>query len=246
MGLKSIKILGIPVTTDSKENILEYTEKYLEKSSEKRKKPFVIVTPNPEQIVYAQEDSHFAKILNQADVMVPDGIGLAIVIKRTRIPGVEFMEDLVELAAKRGYPIALIGGKGGVAVEALECLQKMYPGFSGWAIEPEGKTIEEIGRKITNTKTRIVFVGLGAPKQENFIEKLKVESLKLKVAVPLALMSVGGAFDMLAGRVKRAPFLIRSIGLEWLWRLMREPWRWRRQLALLKFLWLVARDRGRV
>lgn len=245
MGLKSKKILGISVTIETKEDILEYIGKYLEKLSEK---PMVIVTPNPEQIVEAKRDPHFAKILNQADVTLPDGIGLAFVIKQERVPGVEFMEDLVKLAAGRGYPIGLIGGRGNIAVEALECLQAKYPGLKGWAIEPEEKTIGEIGRKITNTKTRIIFVGLGAPKQEYFIEAIshqlsairRSEDGRLKTDDSCIMMSVGGSFDIISGRTPRAPHAIQAVHLEWLWRLFREPWRFRRQLALFKFLWLLA------
>ncbi len=253
MGLKSVKFLGILVTTSSKKDILKEIRKYLGKRTpdggqpaENLKKTFTIVTPNPEQIVYAQKDKHFVDILNQADVAIPDGIGLALAgrflnvqypisndqIKLKRIPGVEFMEGLVRLAAKDGYRIGLIGGRDGVAVKALECLQKRYPGLVGWAMEPEGKSIEEIVRKIADTDTRLVFVGLGAPKQEYFIEKLQA---------PVVAMSVGGSFDIIAGKTPRAPFLLRTIGVEWLWRLVREPWRWRRQLALFKFLWLVLR-----
>ncbi len=288
MSLKSRKILGISITTDSKKTILEYIRKYLEstnlqiyKSTNKRSKPLVIVTPNPEQIVLAQTDKRFAQILNQADVAIPDGIGIVIAerflkiknqkskIKKEmqRVPGIEFMEDLVALAAARGYTTGLIGGRGGVAVEALECLTRKYPGLVGWAEEPgeihynhyNGYTYYNCYKKIKKTNTRLVFVGLGAPKQEYVIERLMVSlrgaslratrqsHTKTEIASPsersrndnLILMSVGGSFDTIAGRVKRAPFLLRAIGLEWLWRLVREPWRWKRQLALLKFLWLV-------
>lgn len=209
------------------------------------KKPLIIVTPNPEQIVYAQDDPHFAKILNKADVSLPDGVGLALVMRLKRIPGVEFMEDLVRLAAQRGYPIGLIGGRAAVAVQALECLKRKNPELTGWAEDPGDVDLGTLGdlddvcEKIGKTNARLVFVGLGAPKQEYFIEKLKVESFKLKVAAPLALMSVGGSLDMIAGRTPRAPLFLRTIGVEWLWRLGQEPWRFRRQLALVKFLWLV-------
>lgn len=286
MGLKSKKILGIAITTDSKKTILEYIEKYLLqtqnsklKAQNKRVKPFVIVTPNPEQIVLAQEDKHFAQILNQADVALPDGVGLLWASRkvhwsqftvhscgiRERIPGVEFMEDLVGLASKRGYPIGLIGGKEGVAVEALECLQARYPGLKGWAEEP-GEMYNDYNRyksykiykKIRTTGTRIVFVGLGAPKQEYLIERI-VHSLQctegkkkkngnsvhysLCTVHSLVLMSVGGSFDMISGRTPRAPHAIGAVGLEWLWRLTLEPWRFIRQIGLLRFLWLVVRER---
>ena len=289
MGLKSEKILGISVTTNSREEILEYLKKYL--NSDRKTHPssrishhdaLVIVTPNPEQVVLAQEDTHFAQLLNEADVALPDGIGLVGAMRfldqlsaisyqlsaLKRIPGVEFMEELVALAAKRGYPIGLIGGRVGVAVEALECLQRKYPSLIGGGqelgeiqiestnlqiykstnenrmMQQAGEVItsqyfSEFARRIQDSGTRIVFVGLGAPKQEYFIARLARECQMSNVKCQMVLMSVGGSFDLIAGRTRRAPFFVRSMGLEWLWRLAIQPWRFRRQLRLLQFLWLV-------
>ncbi|MEK7587711.1 MAG: WecB/TagA/CpsF family glycosyltransferase [Patescibacteria group bacterium] len=278
MSLNAVKMLGISVTISPKDTILEYLEKGLEKPSVKQKKSLVIVTPNPEQIVRAQKDKRFAEILNRADVSIPDGIGLALVMRLQRIPGVELMEDLVAMAAKRGYPVALIGGRAGVAVEALECLRTRFPGLAlrsgatnGWAMEPgelEIGNISNVGNvgrlktiteKIRSTGTRIVFVGLGAPKQEYFIARLAHDmsfrppsrNPEKKGWIPgqarddkrIVFISVGGSFDIIAGRTPRAPSFVRTVGLEWFWRLVCEPWRWKRQLALLKFLWLVATSR---
>ena len=300
MRLNTINILGVTITTNPKNEILEYVRKYLTKSQKSsanwriksqklEKKPLIIVTPNPEQVVLAQKDKHFAQVLNQADVAIPDGIGISLAVKflnakwhktndklkLKRIAGVEFMEDLVEMASKQGYRIGLIGGRDGVAVGVLECLQQKYSNLKGWAengpeitvhsteytvhsknrketnssqqcsnitIEQSGEVItqqyiQDIIEKIASTETSLVFVGLGAPKQEYLIEKVK--SQKSKVKSPLILMSVGGSFDILAGRIPRAPFALRALGLEWPWRLAREPWRWRRQFALIKFLRLV-------
>ncbi len=285
MGLNTKKILGISVTTSSKKTILEYIEKYLGKSSvvsrqssEKPKKLLVIVTPNTEQIVYAQTDRHFVKLLNEADIAIPDGIGISLAAKFLgsrgqgikesrivqRIPGVELMEDLVKIAAKEAYSIGLIGGRTGVAVKALECLQAKHPGLDGWVDELGEVQIANLGdlrpvvEKIRSTRTRFVFVGLGAPKQEYFIEELVRYSLLVHRKTgnvhndqptnkltnhSLVLMSVGGSFDILSGTIVRAPQAIQAIGLEWLWRLIREPWRFRRQFALLKFLWLIIREK---
>jgi len=239
MSLRSVKILGISITISAKKEILKYIDKSLGKS-------LTIVTPNPEQIVYAQRDSQFAKILNKADIAIPDGIGVAWVLGIERIAGVEFMEDLVGIAAKQGIPVALIGGRGDLAVKTFECLSRRTPGLKGW-----GEELGEIGnlgnlgnlgdlknivQKIQKTGVRIVFVGLGAPKQEYFIARLARQS-------PAIYMSVGGSFDIITGRTPRAPQLLRTFGLEWLWRLFREPWRMKRQLALLQFMWLVTRER---
>ena len=292
MGLNAVKMLGISITTSSKKEILEEVRKYLSQNvrtqnsmTKKGKNPLVIVTPNPEQIVYAQRDKHFREVLNQADVVLPDGVGVVWASRFLRtqntelndqtikkvIPGVEFMEDLVAMAAGRGYPIALIGGRGGVAVEALECLSRRWPGLRGWAQEPgelqlgNPGDLSDLGEKIQKTNTRLVFVGLGAPKQEYFIAALQkalsdtryvtsdMQDTKTRIkksshvsrltSHPLVLMSVGGAFDIISGRTPRAPRAMQAVHLEWLWRLIRQPWRFQRQLALLKFFWLVVRKK---
>ncbi len=236
MSLNAGKILEINITLDSKETILENIKKYLNESSKITRKSFVIVTPNSEQIVLACNNPLLKKILNQADVSLPDGFPIARTLHISRIPGVEFMEDLVELASKQSYRIGLIGGQDGLAVKAFECLQKKYHGLQGWAIKPESYTFPRIVKKIKESGVKIVFVGLGAPKQEFFIEKILKQC-------PVVFMSVGGSFDIIAGKIQRAPFLIRSIGFEWAWRLFQEPWRWRRQLALLTFVGLVIKEK---
>ena len=243
MQLNSTKILGISITTSPKGVILEYIIKYLDEPVKKEQKPLIIVTPNPEQIVLAQKNMEFKELLNRADVALPDGIGVSIAAHVSRIPGVEFMEDLVKVAAKQGDTIGLIGGTKGLAVKALDCLRQKHTGLQGWAVEPEALELQEIVQKIRKTNTRIVFVGLGAPKQEEYIARLAHESQKSKVKSHIVFMSVGGSFDIISGRLKRAPVLMRSIGFEWLWRLIQEPWRWRRQLALVKFIWLVLKEK---
>lgn len=235
MSLNSRKILGIHIATDNKETILEEVKKWL---VENNGKPRIIVTPNAEQLVFARQNMRFAGMLNRADVAIPDGFPVSRLLHVPRIPGVEFMEDLVRLAAKRGDTIGLIGGYGGLAVRALECLKATYPGLRGWAIEPEGYSLQQIVQKIRKTNTRFVFVGLGAPKQEYFIARMARESQSI-------YMSVGGAFDMISGTIQRAPVPIRKVGLEWLWRLFQEPWRWKRQLALVKFAVLVIAEKVR-
>lgn len=284
MGLKYQNIIGIRVTTSSKEKILEEIKKWLNTPKEIRQKngktvrvPRIITTPNPEQIVLAQKNSSFKEMLNQADVTLPDGIGVVWASRmlaqyhdmdetafvRERIPGVEFMEDLVRLSVEQRVRIGLIGGLPGLAVSALECLRSTYPRLDGWAEEGpdivmgangelEGPGTEywaQYAKRIMSTGTRIVFVGLGAPKQEygmrrlaDALSALDQVSQKNKNA-SIVLMAVGGSFDMIAGRMKRAPLFIRSIGFEWLWRLFREPWRWRRQLALVRFTLLVLREK---
>lgn len=289
MSLLSQKILGIRVTTSPKQTILEEIRKYLvhgsrltAKSRKTEQKPLVIATPNPEQIILAQKNTAFAQILNRADIELPDGIGIAFASQlltqvtgnskqltvRERIPGVEFMEDLVRLAEEQAVRIGLIGGRRGVAVKALECLRQKYPNLEGWAENGPDLTgevstaIDGLGedywrslvKKIETTHTSMVFVGLGAPKQEFFIEAIRrqlsairsSDDRRLKTdSFPIILMSVGGSFDILSGTIQRASLLIRSIGLEWFWRLVQEPWRLRRQYALVRFVLLVLKEQIR-
>jgi len=328
MSLKKKKILHIDITIESKEKILEYIRKYLVngskytiQSSKVSKKTLVIATPNSEQIVASVRDKYFAKLLNQADIAIPDGIGIvwaSRILRQTplsgRISGIDLMNDLVVMASKERVPMGLIGGRGGVAVRALECLQEKHPGLIGWAVdgpkvnikyqisnikysnqkskrihsqqynniaiessfaqaasfaevateaESEGKPaspadrqsrqdvtdeyIREVVERIRNTGTRIVFVGLGAPKQEYFIERLRDAVVRWSSShpaiQPVVFMSVGGAFDVLSGAIPRAPEPIRLLGFEWLWRLLRQPWRVSRQLALPRFILLVLKSR---
>lgn len=243
MRLNAVKILGIFITNDAKEKILEEIKKYLSHRPSQKGKPLIIVTPNPEQIVLAQKNSRFAEILNRADIAIPDGGRLVWASKvldqgaiPARIPGVEFMEELITVASGQSLTVGLIGGRGGVAVEAFECLQKKHSGLRGWG--DERIDLDTIAKRIIKSNTRMVFVGLGAPKQEYFIESLSYHLSRVAYH-PIVLMSVGGSFDIIAGRIPRAPLVIRSMGFEYIWRLLRQPWRVGRQLALVRFLLLV-------
>lgn len=285
MSLNAVKILGTKITISSKKEILEELEKFIVSRPSSGKNILTVVTPNPEQIVYAARHAHVAKLINRADVAIPDGVGIvwaSCLINNSaipkRIPGVEFMEDLVSIAAKRAIPVALIGGRGDVAVEAFECLSRRMQGLKGVGIPAPSMQVVQgelkaeqkdnldtyfsaVTRTIALNGVKIVFVGLGAPKQELFIERLCREmSLrdrsygeaisKISERLPrfarndnMVIMSVGGSFDIITGRTPRAPVWVRNLGLEWFWRLIREPWRLGRQLALLKFVWLVVRER---
>jgi N-acetylglucosaminyldiphosphoundecaprenol N-acetyl-beta-D-mannosaminyltransferase len=300
MSLDAVKILEISITKNSKNEILEFIRKSLKHraiKSEKNKKNasftkkfLTIVTPNPEQIVFARHNSHFQQLLNQADVSLPDGIGIVWASKLLSvfrvpspdlrvpkvIPGIEFMEDLISEAVKQPVGIALIGGRNGLALKTFDCLSKTHPGLQGWSVDgpevrftnhdlrftsenPE-KYFLDLANKIITTGVRIVFVGLGAPKQEYFIERLSqivnrnprfekqknITSPESRIPSPVVFMSVGGSFDEIAGRVARAPEWVSWVGLKWLWRLILEPWRIRRQLALLKFICLVISERYRL
>ncbi len=260
-------VAGVGILSLGSEEVLENINKYLknwswqtEKNEKYEKKPLKIFTPNPEIIILTKKDKKFKEIVNSAQINVPDGQGLIWASKflkkplPVRISGTDLAEKLVKLAAENGFSIGLIGGGPGVALKALECLQKKFPGVKGWAeAGPDVKVtdyqieitnnydIDQLVKKLEETKTQILFVGLGAPKQEYFIDKLQY--LCSNIQFPLILMAVGGAFDYWSGKVPRAPRWIQNLGFEWLYRLVRQPWRVRRQLALLEFTRLILKEK---
>ena len=198
-----------------------------------------IVTPNPEILVAAQRDKEFKDILNNADLSIPDGVGLKLSGDIVCIlPGIDFMEELIKEASDQGFTVGLLGGRDQVAKKAAECLRKKYPKIkitfaaSGGDVDKNGKLL-----KLPKLpKMDILFVGFGPPKQEKWIAN-NFKKIPVKVA-----MAVGGSLDYVSGRVPRVPKFLRAIGLEWLFRLIVQPWRIKRQLFLFKYLWLLARS----
>jgi len=287
MSLDAVKILEIFITINPKKEILECIQKSLitgakktvkiEKNASFTNKNLTIVTPNPEQIVFAGHDSHFKELLNQADISLPDGVGVVwaskfahssqVTVNSERIlkaiPGIEFMEELVAIAAKQHVPVALIGGRNGLALKTFDCLSKTHPKLLGWAIDgPEARIqgsrltvqsqntntdeyFQDLAKRIVDSGVQMVFVGLGAPKQEYFIERLRrwIPGQARDDKGVIIFMSVGGSFDEISGRISRPPQWVSTLGLKWFWRLILEPWRIRRQLALVRFVWLVMKER---
>lgn len=240
-------ILNIGITNDTAENILKYILQRL-----KYEKKFYIVTPNPEILVYASRHEKYATILNGAEISLPDGTGLFLASIfmgkpfKQRIPGVNFVEELCKNTVRNPVSIGFLGGRQKVAERAAECLLQKYPYLNiVFAAEEWSDAGFNFGRKNGDAKNSknngqtidILFVAFGHPKQEEWIHK-NLELLPVKSA-----MGVGGALDYIAGEKKRAPFMIRAIGMEWLYRLITEPWRWRRQLALIEFVKLVVKER---
>ncbi len=285
------KLLGVNFTILTKKDILEEVRKRLKSSVkrqvsnvEKRGEPLVIFTPNPEIVIFAQKNPLFRKIVNSAQINIPDGAGIVWAMKKlynleiSRITGVDLMIDLCEMSAKEGFKIGLIGGRDKVALKAAECLRVKIPDVKIIVLpSPEiildgelsiknkelsidkrknkrilntqylilntkGKQIKEtekyfisLLKKLHSENISLLFVALGFPKQEYFIDRIKNYKSSIDKSKPLVLMSVGGAFDYISGRVPRAPIWMRERGLEWLYRLIREPWRLPRQIKGAEF-----------
>lgn len=189
----------------------------------REKKLHQIVTVNPEFVLAAQKDKEFRKVLNSADLSIPDGFGLkigaAILNQKIgeRITGVDLTWEIAKLASQKGYRLYLLGATPGVGLKAAKRLKLLYPKlkivgcYAGKPDEPG------IINKINNSKADILLVAFGAPKQDKFIFR---NSNKLKVKIA---MGVGGTFDYIAGVVPRAPVWMRKLGLEWLYRLIKQP-----------------------
>lgn len=205
------------------------------------KQPHLIVTPNPELIVAAQTDQEIKNIINAADLRVPDGISLVVVSRilgfplKERVTGIDLLLKLAQLSGRKGYRIFLFGGAPGIAEAAAGKLKAKYSadivGFENGFTSDDSAIV----KKIQAAKPDILFVGLGGGRQERWLNR----HLK-DLNVPVAL-AVGGSFDVISGQKKRAPQWAQSLYIEWLYRLFTEPNRWKRQLALPKFLWLMFR-----
>lgn len=251
-------VLGVGVTDATREEILEY----IANSLEKNEKPYYIATPNPEILVYAHKHEHFREVLNNAKIALTDGVGLLWAARilgkplKERFTGVDFIEMVCKRSAIKPITMGFLGGRQNVALKTAECLMEKYPslkvvfvaeewGEEGFVNAGSSKLQFKVQNydkysKIQNTPIDILFVAFGFPKQE---EWMATHNGKLPVKV---MVGVGGAFDYLSGTVRRAPSVVRSIGLEWLFRLIRQPWRVRRQLALFNFIILVLKERFRL
>ncbi len=228
-----IFLLGVGFNNLKIKDVLELMIKGLKKNEEK----YYVVTPNPEILVLADSDANYKKVLNGAKLALPDGIGVMMASRllskplRERVHGVDLMESLCKEVSKRPITVGFLGGGPNVAELTAECLRKKYLGLKVNFTETEWNSEKKY------PKTDILFVAFGPPKQEIWIAE-NLSKLPVKVAI-----GVGGAFDFVSGKVRRAPKFIRKSGLEWLFRLIIQPWRIKRQLRLIKFIFLVCQVR---
>lgn len=225
-------------------DLLEILEKGIKESSGLK----VVYTPNPEQVVQSRGNQEFKQVLLKADLLLPDGVGLVAASRflsllnkakplSERIAGVDVVIDLLEIARRNELEVLVIGGReyspeDYFAYEGAKI--NWTPGFEDVSQQTakEKRLLEE---KVAEIKPDIIFVALGAPAQELWIDKHR--GLLKKNGVKIA-MAVGGSFDYLLGKVSRAPYWFRKLGLEWLFRLIVEPWRLKRQLRLIAFIFL--------
>ncbi|MDR1960999.1 MAG: WecB/TagA/CpsF family glycosyltransferase [Gracilibacteraceae bacterium] len=235
---RSVSILGVRVDDVS----LAETVAAAEEAAAGRRR-LRIVTANPEIVCLAASDAQLRAILAEADLVTPDGVGVLWAARRfgqplrERVTGIDLAQALFQAGQTRGWRVFLLGGRPGVAAEAAAAQAEIYPGLvfacahGYFAEEEEGALTEQIRL----FRPHLLLAGLGAPRQEIW---LSAHSDLAAVSV-----GVGGAFDVLAGRKKRAPRWMQRAGCEWLYRLVREPERLKRQRVLPVFLWRVLRQR---
>lgn len=249
-------ILGVRLDEVNREQAIELARCFLSGGgpASPAGRQYTIFTPNPEMLVAAQKDGYFRNVLNSGSLNICDGRGIELLAKKklVRIPGIDFFLDLCAFAARENRSVYLLGsGDTSVIIDAAAELRRQFPGLHITGFHPgprmtngewsdttppsyDSAENNAIMAEINATHPDILFVAFGHGKQEKWI----AENLRKMPSVKIA-MGVGGAFDLLGGKVGRAPLFLRRLGLEWLWRLMHEPRRigriWN---ATVKFLYL--------
>lgn len=238
---RRVRILGVRVDDVTRDEALALAEAFVESGI-----PHQIMTPNPEFVMLAQRDPEFRALLELVELAPADGIGLklAAMLLGDRVRQIVPGSELVPLMAERGAPNKqrwfLLGAAEGVAAAAGAELQRRYPGLviaGAWSGAPMPEHDDAICRRIEAAMPLdVLLVAYGAPAQDKWIARNQP-----RLRVPVA-MAVGGTFNFLAGHSRRPPHIVRRLHLIWLFRLITEPWRWRRQLALVRFVGLVLRE----
>jgi N-acetylglucosaminyldiphosphoundecaprenol N-acetyl-beta-D-mannosaminyltransferase len=232
--MNSITVLGVRVDDVTMPEALARVDDFMQEP-----RLHQVVTVNPEFIVAAQQDPAFARALAESDMNLPDGANLLRAAEaqgtplRERVAGTDFVWYLGGLAATAGWKIFLLGGRGGVGGQTAARMQSRYRNlkvvgmFEG---SPEPEEEEGILARINESDAQVLFVAYGAPAQDVWIHRNRNKLPNVRVAV-----GVGGAFDFIARKIRRAPKWMQDLGLEWLFRLVLQPWRVRRQWALVVF-----------
>ena len=204
------------------------------------KKVAQVVTINPEMFEYASKDADFANIVKEADMVIPDGVGVKIALNINgyniqRIPGIDFAKKLLKESALTNIPVAIIGAKEEVITKAIENLQNEIPGlnivyYHNGYFNEDSLIYDELKAK----SPKLILIAMGSPRQEQFIYNAK------KVLKPALMVGIGGSLDVWSGNIKRAPKILQKLGLEWLYRTILQPERFKRIFPTLPMFILKA------
>ena len=235
------RILGVPIDCLSMKAVVAKIESFIES-----REPHIVVTADSSGIVQARDDAEFNEILQTADIVTPDSEGVLWAAKRKkifvpeRVSGVDLFAELCQKSAEKGYRLFFLGSEPGVAEMAAERCRLTYPGVNivgarhGY-FPPDSDEI--VAQEIAATKPDVLFVAMGIPRQEKFIKRTQ-HILRTPVAI-----GVGGTLDVFSGKVRRAPKLVQTLKLEWLYRLLQNPKKMAKARNLPIFVRLVLRSR---
>ncbi len=226
------KCLGVEVSPYNMDEVLLQINHTITEN----KKAFVVAI-NPEKVIKCQKDEKLKSLINSADIKIPDGTGVVIASKlrggkvRSRVTGIDLMKNICRVSGEMGHKVFLLGGKPNVAERAAKSLKDEIKnldivGIQDGYFKDDKKIIDDINA----SKANIVFIALGSPKQENWI------SSNMKNINANIFMGVGGSFDVICGDINRAPVFMQNMGLEWAYRLFKDPKRITRLGALPKFI----------
>lgn len=240
--MDKLSIMGVRIDNKNMNEVIDTVKTKLEKN-----KQYIIYTPNTEIIMMCKKDEEFMELINKSDINIPDGVGLIYASKikkhplKEKVAGYDLSINLLSLANECGLKLFVVGGKPGVAETAMENVREKYPNikivgaqhgyFKGTHLGQNGHEEEQkVLEAINKAEPDILFVGFGAKKQEQWIEYNK-DKINAKI-----IIGNGGTLDALAGTVKRAPDIFIKLGLEWFYRLIKEPKRIKRQILLPDFM----------
>ena len=238
MGIRTRDIFGIPFLSADMDTAVGFAFSKAEEA------PVTVVTPNAEILYQAEKDAALREALDKADLALPDGIGVVLAGKilghpvERKLAGVEFGEAVLSHAAETGKSVYFLGAKPGVAEKAAGNIRERYPQLrvAGYA-DGYFKDDESAASRVRESGAWILFVCLGSPKQEIFMQRFRNETgCRLTAAL-------GGSLDVYAGKAKRAPRWMIRLGLEWLYRLCREPKRFGRMMKIPLVLFRAVRIR---
>jgi N-acetylglucosaminyldiphosphoundecaprenol N-acetyl-beta-D-mannosaminyltransferase len=235
-------ILGVPIDPATFDSLLETIAAWIARGD----RVYQICTASPEFVMIAQDDPDFMRVLRSADLCVADGVGLLFAARYLghplpeRVTGSDGVPLIAQRAAREGWKLFLLGAAPSVAEQAAARLIAQNPGLQivgTYAGSPAPPEEADIVARVNASGADILLVAYGAPRQDQWIARNRA-----RLNVHMA-MGVGGTFDFVAGTVPRAPRWMRRLALEWLHRLYKQPWRWRRMLRLPRFVWAVIRYR---
>jgi len=233
-------LLGVPVDPLTEAEAVDWVATAIT-----QRRPRLVISVNPERIMHAGRDPALEAVLRSADLALADGAGVVWAARRLghplpeRVAGVDFVEALAFRGAAMGWRFFFLGGETGVAEAAGRALRAKYPGFvlagtHGGSPHPasDAATIAAV----RSSGAQLLFLAYGAGAEEAWLAR------NLAASGAIVGMGIGGALDFISGRVSRAPRWMRKLGLEWLHRLSHQPWRWRRMIALPRFVIRVMRE----